>query len=343
MMIPGFLALVLLVIAGTASAAPVRHVPPASAVASTPVELVAEVGDSAPETLTVHYRVAGETVFAASELVRRDDKHWIAVVPAVAVAAPGLEYYLDAGGKPVFASATWPHTTPVQVSATMDRRARDLARSGGKRSRIRTSAEWVDYGTRSVDNVRLVDRYYRIDADFLYRLWAYPLEELRVGYTRLVGDTEAAMCTGAPPCTAEAGYKVAGWFELGLAPVEGLRLDGRAMVMATAEGFAVGGRAEARLGVLDASHVAVGVEHMADVGTSGFFRLGWGTVPSLPMSATVEVTNLPTRDRDIGVRLYYDIACVVGGGVRIGGRVGYAARTQTVAGFTGGGNVTIDF
>ena len=184
------------------------------------------------------------------------------------------------------------------------------------------------------------------DADFTYRLWAYPLEELRVGYTRLLGTTRVAdstMCGGQPACEADAGFKVAGWFELGLAAVEGFHLDLRAAVMATAEGFAVGGRVEGRLGTRDASHVAVGVDYMADVGVAGFFRLGWGTVPGLPMAATVEVTNLPLIDRDTGVRLYYDITREVGGGVRIGGRVGYAARTQLVAGFTGGGNVSVDF
>jgi hypothetical protein len=322
-------------------AEPVRHVPPASVVAATAVELVAEAASSSP-TMTVHYRTVGAAEFATTELVRQHDRHWVAVVPAGAVISPGLEYYLDAGGTPVFASPASPHVTLVASTASDDRRERDQARSGGRRSRIRTSAEFVNYGTRTVGETRLVDRYYRIDADFAYRLWAYPLEELRVGYTRLVGDTEAIICEMSP-CTAEAGFKVAGWFELGLAPVEGVRLDARAMVMATAEGFAVGGRGEARLGMLDASHVAVGIEHMADVGVSGYFRLGWGTVPRLPMAATVEVTNLPATNRDTGVRLYYDLGRELGGGVRVGARFGYAARTQSVAGFTGGGNVTIDF
>jgi hypothetical protein len=115
------------------------------------------------------------------------------------------------------------------------------------------------------------------------------------------------------------------------------------MVMATQDGFAVGGRAEARLGDRDASHVATGVEYLAAVGTNGFFRLGWGTVPKLPMSATVEITNLPASTRDVGVRLYYDIATEVAAGVRLGLRVGYAARNQSVAGFTGGAGAAVEF
>ncbi|HEU0029299.1 MAG TPA: hypothetical protein VFQ53_01615 [Kofleriaceae bacterium] len=328
-------------IASVASADPVRHVPPAGATAQHPVELEADAPATSP-TLKVHYRRSGQIAFAETELVRKDNR-WIAIVPATAVAAPGLEYYLEANGAPVFASAQWPHTMRVAEDADDERRTRDLTRFGGARSRIHTSGELVNFGTRVVDGKELVDRYYRIDADFSYRLWAYPLDELRVGYTRLVGETESSACPDASPCTATAGFRVAGWFELGLAPVEGFRLDGRAMVMATAAGFGIGGRAEARLGMLDGSHVALGVEHMADVGTAGFFRLGWGTVPLLPMTATVEVTNLPDPTRDTGVRLYYDIARVIGSGVRLGARVGYAARNQNVAGFTGGATASVDF
>jgi len=336
-----------LALATPASASTVRHVPPAAAIAAMPVELSADAPSSSA-TLTVHYRTAGTATFVAAELVRQGDTKWVVVVPATAVAAPGLEYYLTAGDTPVFATEAWPHTTPVNISEAADRKARDLLRTGSRRSRLHGSGEWVDYGTRRSGGVDLKDSYYRIDADFSYRLLAYPLEEIKVGYTRLIGNTEAnpnnpLMCLGAPPCTVEAGYKVAGWFELGLAPIEGVRLDVRAAVMATAEGFAVGGRVEGRLGVLDGNHVATGVEYMADVGVAGYFRLGWGTVPTVPMSATVEITNMPLNTRDTGVRLFYDVGRDVGGGVRIGARVGYAARTQQVAGFTGGGNVTVDF
>jgi len=334
--------LAVVTLAGAARAAPVRHVPPANVTAGTDLELLAEAPPATPK-LVLHYRNIGMGAFGTLELVRRDDQHWVAVIPALQVIAPGIEYYLDAGGDLVFASPQWPHTVPVNASAETERRVRDLARIDGHRSRVHTSGEWVDYGTRHVSGVKLVDHYYRLDADFSYRLLAYPLEELRVGYTRLLGDTQTPMCPDTNPCTAQAGYKVGGWFELGLAAIEGVRLDGRVLVMATQTGFKVGGRLEARLGVLDASHVAIGVETMADVGTNGYFRLGWATVKDLPMAATVEITNMPDNDSSTGVRLYYDIARSVGHGVRLGLRVGYAARTQQVAGFTSGANAVVDF
>ncbi|CAN5516498.1 hypothetical protein BH11MYX1_BH11MYX1_58060 [soil metagenome] len=319
----------------------VRHVPPADATQATPIELVTDATATTPQ-LVAHVRAIGTSTFTPIELVRKDDAHWIAIIPAPAVTAPGLEYYLTAGDEPVFASATWPHAVHVTIDEETERRNRDLVRTAGHRSRIHMQGEWVDYGTRTLDHTQLIDRYYRVDADFSYHLWAYPLDEIRVGYTRLLGDTQAMTCT-VSPCTSEVGFKVAGWFELGLAPIEGLHLDARAMVMATAAGFAVGGRGELRVGDRAASHIAVGVEAMADVGSDGFFRLGWGTVARFPMSATVEITNVPASDRATGVRLYYDVGHDLGGGVRIGVRLGYAARSQQVAGSTGGLGATVDF
>lgn len=335
-----------IVASATAAHAQVRHVPPADAEAGKQLELVAAASPTTP-TLVAHVRTKGAGAWVPIELVRRDDTNWVAVVPATTISPPGIEYYVVAGDQPVFASAQWPHSLGVSVPPDDERRARDTLRSRGRRSKVQAMGEWVEYGsTTSPGGTELVDRYYRFDADFSYRLWTYPLEEIRVGYTRLLGDTlqsASVMCASTDACTTDAGFKVAGWFELGLAAVEGVRFDGRMIVMATQEGFGVGGRGEARLGARDASHVALGVEYLADVGTNGFFRLGWGTVPRWPMAATVEITNLPASYRDTGVRLYYDLAREVAGGVRIGARVGYAARNQSVAGFTGGLGAAVEF
>lgn len=336
------LAAALALAAVPAAAAPVLHVPPAEGTAGKSLELVAEAPAATP-TMVLRFRPPGAAAFASVELVRRDATRWVAVLPAASVSAPAIEYYLEAGGAPVFASAELPHTVPVRVGAVQERRARDLRRAGGARSRVHLGLDWIDYGTRRVEDTRLIDRYYRLDADFAYRLLTYPLEEIRVGYTRLIGDSQIDNCPTLTPCTAEAGYKVGGWFELGLAAIEGVRLDARLLVMATQSGFEVGGRAEVRLGPADSNHIALAVESMADVGTSGSFRLGWGTVPGLPMAATVEVTNLPDADRPTGVRLYYDLSRAFGKGLRLGVRVGYAARLQQITGFTGGGNATLDF
>ena len=328
--------------AAPALAEGVRHVPAAQADAGRDLEVVVTAPPSVPR-LAIHYRTAGAARFHERELVRSEDRGWVAVVPAAQVTAPGLEYYLDAGGTPVFASPEAPHRTRVATTETAMRRARDEARANHRRSRIHTTAEYVDYGRTPHD---LVDRYYRIDAAFSYRLWAYPLDELRVGYTRLIGEkesTDVMECGSEPACNVDAGFKVAGWFELGLAPLEGVGIDGRLMVLATQSGFALGGRGEVRVGVRDATHVATGVEYMADVGTAGFFRFGWGTVPRTPMAATVEISKVPASSADLGVRLYYDVGRQLSDALRLGLRVGYAAREQERGGISGGAHATVDF
>jgi len=330
--------------ASTASAQAVRHVPPGDVEAGKQVELVAEAAATTP-ALVAHVRTHTGGEYKAIELVRKDDAHWVAVVPTETVEPPGIDYYLTAGDQPVFATPDWPHTMAVRAAPEDERRGRDLMRARGRRSKVNAQGEWVEFGRRKYGNSTVEDNYFRFEGDFSYRLLVYPLEEIRVGGTYMLGKTFAApdfMCDTADPCDDEAGIK-AGWFELGLAAVEGVRLDARMIAMATAEGFAVGGRGELRVGARGASHVAVGAEYLADTGSSGFFRLGWGTVPKLPMSATVEITNLPASHRDTGVRLYYDIAREVAPGVRLGFRVGYAARTQSVAGITGGAGASVEF
>jgi hypothetical protein len=318
-----------------------RHLPPAEAKAGAPIELDADAPAAGPAPV-LHYRPfgAGAKAWSNVELVRRDDARWIASIPATASVPPAVEYYIDRAGAPVFASAAAPHALAVRDDDGGRRRARDLARTRGKRSRVHVGGEWVTYGDERIDDMTYADSFYRIDADFAYRLLAYPLEDIRVGYTRLIGRTRSCAAT----CDElEAGYKVGGWFELGVGPTPGVRVDGRVLVLATAEGFAIGGRGEVRLGNGDGNHVALGGEYAADVGTTGFFRLGWDTVPRVPMAATIEVGTLPSKERPTAVRLIYDAFVPVVPGIRAGLRAGYAARDQRVGGFTAGAGVTFDF
>lgn len=319
--------------ASTAGAASVHHVPPAEAEAGTKLELVV-LADAATPALAVRYRTAGGGAFATLELVRRADETWVAVLPAAIVVAPGVEYYMVAAGEPVFASPQSPHWTRVEMTTTALRRARDEVRAKGRRYGIHTAGEYVTFGDR-MDGTRTIrDSYYRLDAAFSYKLWAYPLEEFRVGYTRLIGYREESD-------EADAGFEVSGWFELTYAPSEGVAIDGRLTVLAAQE-FVVGGRVEARIGRREDTHVATGIEYMGVVGTAGFFRFGWGTVPRVPMSATIEITQLPAQNKT-GVRLFYDLGARVHDAVLLGLRVGYAAREQEIGGVTGGANATVEF
>ena len=309
-----------------------RHAALAEVTAGSAIEIVADapIAGGPP---TLHYRTSAAQAWISIELTRRPDDRWVAEIPAAVANPPAVEYYIDRGVDPVFASAAAPHAVSVRAAAGDQRRARDLVRVQRRRSRVHAAGEWVDFGSSSGD-----DHYYRLEADFGYRLYAYPLEEIRVGITRLLGNVPRD-----PGMETQTGYRVGGWFELGVGLAEGLRLDGRVLVLATADGFALGGRGELRVGSRDASHVALGGEYAADVGAAAFFRLGWDTVPRVPMTATIEVGNMPADDRPTGVRLIYDAYIPLQPGVRLGLRAGYAARNQELGGITAGGGVTLDF
>ncbi|MBK9030880.1 MAG: hypothetical protein IPL61_05995 [Myxococcales bacterium] len=350
---------------GLAAADGVRHLPPAEAEAGAPLELVAEITDASVRNVTVFYRALGAAPWAEVGFTQAAGGRWVAAIPLEAVTPPGLEYYLAStpsvvaeGEAPApvaeFATADAPHPVIVRVSARDARRARDLARAGGRRSRGHAAFEWVDFGQRrNAAGVTVPDRYYRVDLDFAYRLLTYPLEEIRIGYTRLEGvvpNGERSLpddCSTAPqaplPCRVDAGFKVGGWFELGLGLAEGIRFDGRGMFTATQGGFALGARGELRAGVADGNHLAAAVEYMADVGTVGSFRLGWATVPRVPMAMTVEITDLPSSERATGIRLLYDVFYPLPTGLRLGARVGYSARDQIIGGPSAGVSASYDF
>lgn len=367
-----FLVVTLTTAAALAAAAPARaqtarHVPPAEATADAALELTCDVAQAWTRTLTVHWRPVGAGAWTDAPLQRVGDDAsataWRAVVPAAAVSPPGVEYYIDsrpeddptATPTPEFASAARPHRVVVMRTRLEERRERALARAEGRRYRVTSAAEYVDYGTRTLAGYGdRADRYYRIDLGFQYRLLAYPVERIQLGYTRLLGDvpdTERANPDDCGPtdddpaddCTLHVGYKVGGWFGVRLGMGQGVDLDLRGMVMATNVGAGLGGAAELRLGDEDASHVAFGFEAIEDIGAAARFRLGWATVPRLPMSATIEVGNQPSIRRATGIRVLYDVAHPISPGVRLGARLGYAARDARIGGVSAGAHLTLDF
>lgn len=350
-------ALVIAALTATASAQSgprVRHVPPAEASPAEAMVISASVDRGWEEDLELRYRPQGTAAWQGAAFTRQDPTTYVVTVPAEAMAPPGLEYFIVSAGGQIarFGSPEAPHKVNVFRAAKEMKRLRQLARHDNKRAELRVAGEWVDYGTREWRDTTIGDHYYRIDASASYRVLSLPLESLRFGFTRLVGLTplfyrgDDGSCDFLGPeetCDIEVGFKGGGWFELGFLLSDGVELDTRGMVMATQTGFNVGGRAELRIGDSRGSHVGFGGEYIGDVGAAGFVRLGWGTVPALPMAATIEVTKFPSSDRATAVRLIYDVGHSFEGGVRVGARVGYQARDQLVGGVTLGLNTSLEF
>lgn len=339
-----------------ALASDVRHVPPAEALPAEPLSLSAQVDRAWESTLEIRYRAVGTSAWQAEAFRREADDRYAVTIPAESIMPPGVEYFIvstldGAEPAPQFASADSPHRVHVYRDEEEVRREAYLAKYEDRKARAHVAFQYVDFGSRTLDDRSIRDSYYRVDADFSYRLLRFPLSALRFGYTRLEGDVPVTergddpdqMCEVLDDCQEEAGFKVGGWFELRFTFVDGVELDARGIVIATTSGFEVGGRGEFRIGVEDSTHVAIGGEYLGEAGSDAFVRLGWGTVPGLPMAATVQVTDLPAKHRAAGVRLLYDIQRPLENGLKVGLRIGYQARDQLIGGVTAGINTTLDF
>ncbi len=332
----------------------VRHVPPAEAPPNEVLELVAKVDRAWEANLEVRYRAIGQTDWAGAVFTRRDQVTYVVNIPAETLLPPGIEYFIQSTGAEQqlhFASAEAPHRINIFRSPVEVRRRKHLVRHDNRRAQIHITTEYIDYGTRAQN---AEDRYLRVDAGVGYRLLNFPLKTLRFGYTYLLGnvplpadydpnreDNKCQARTTMVDC--QVGFKGGGWFELRFLLTDDVELDGRGMVMATQEGFSVGGRAELRIGRSQGTHLGLGAELIDTVGTTGFVRLAWATVPGLPMAATVEVSDFPASFQDVGVRLLYDVARPLANGARLGLRVGYQARDRFFGGLALGLNASLDF
>jgi hypothetical protein len=354
--------LVLIASTGAAAADPaaprVRHVPMGSTPVDQPVQIIATVDRAWQATLELHYRAAAAG-WRTAQFELGSDGDYRAILPAAVARPPGFDYYIasvDRAGARVahFASAADPHRVMVVEPAPVVDRRRELQAYRNRRARVQSSFEWVDFGRRRIqEDASVPDHYYRVEVDASFRVLRFPLHTLRFGYTRLLGttpETERGPGDCMDPdidddadCKIAAGLRAGGWVELRFRVLRALDIDVRGMVQATQDGFNVGTRNELRIGSELGSHVALGVEAIADIGTAAFFRLGWDTVPGLPMAATIELTDFPASHRASGLRLIYDIAHPMDNGIRVGLRAGYQARDQRIGGVALGGSMALDF
>lgn len=335
----------------------VHHVPVAEVLAGDSVVIEADISQGWSADLILRVRpIASKGPYRSVVFERMTGDLYAATIPTPVIAPPGFEYYL-ATGQPEhvhFASADRPHPVRVRLPDAVAEHRQELARHDGRRAQVQFRGEYVDFGRRTVtdvrtgDEYRVRDAYYRVEGDFTYRLFRRPLRELRFGYMRLVGTTPVTArgdgdCGSDSDCSAEAGFRGGAWFELRFRLSQLIASDVRGLIVATPSGVGFGGRGELRFGDELGSHFAAGTEAIQEVGTTVFVRLGWDTVPRFPMSTSIELTDYPSAHRDAGVRLLYDVAYATPSGLRFGGRFGYQARDQFFGGFTAGLSATLDF
>ncbi|QRO02083.1 hypothetical protein JRI60_25265 [Archangium violaceum] len=320
----------------------VRHIPAAQVTAGTELVLRAEVAPAwRLGALVAHHRATGEKDFRDTAFELSSDGTYAAVIPITAEQRVSVEYYLTArdteGVESVrFASAQAPYPVLVDVpQSTLEREAL-LAVYGQRRSRVSASAEYVDYGSQTIDGTRYQDHYYRLEANYLYRLLTQVgglrIDSIRIGVGHLRAHTPPFGLTApGEPARPELRPGLDYGFsevDVGFNPYFGLGL--RLTLGGNATGFSAGFGGKVRIGRPHGAHAEIGGEYTAGLGGAGTVRLVWDTVPRFPMSAAVQVTNVPSGPT--GVRLLYTVDYQLTDAILIGAQAGYQARASVGGG-----------
>ncbi|HVG61108.1 MAG TPA: hypothetical protein VNA24_21285 [Hyalangium sp.] len=327
----------------------VRHLPRAQVPSGKELVLEAEVTPAYRlGALVAHHRSAGETAFRETAFELKEASRYAAIIPVSPEQSTPLEYYLtarDTDGKESlrFASAELPHTVLIQVPDKELERSALLASYGHRRSRVSLFGEYVDFGSTRAGTVRYLDRYYRLEADYLHRLLTdvagVRVDAIRIGVghlrarvppVQLPVPSDWPPLEGAPP-TIRTGLDY-GFSELDVALSSHFGFTSRLVLGGNAEGFAAGLGGQLRIGPTRGSRVELGAETISGLGTTGTVRLSWDTVTRVPMSAAVQVTNFP--DGPTGVRLLYRADFEVSPTLTLGALVGYQARISISGGPT---------
>ena len=321
----------------------VRHLPPVEAKAGTELLLRADV--------TPAYRLAGLWVYSRrgdsgryeAAAFGRDADGSYAVKLELPPREGVLEYYLSAQelgqpARPVFASAEHPFQVLIHPDTEAEETRRWLGHTGGTRSRVDITADWVDYGRADIAGQRFADHYYRGEVAYRYAildaLGALRIDTIRLGVGTMranvppVGGALEAYAAGGKAGLDYGFSEVA----VGLSPWVGVTT--RLIIGGNREGFAAGAGGMLRLGKAFGSRVELAAESTSGIGTSGTFRLCWVTVPRVPMSAAVQLTNVPTGVT--GVRFVYSADFELFPSLTLGARIGYQARRSLGGGLSFG-------
>ncbi len=331
----------------------VLHTPISSAPAGRPLTLKARVvGDWQLAKLTVHYRAERETPAAdewrAAAIERSRDGDWQGRIPADAVDAVGLAYYIESEAvdgtvRRHFAGPEAPHPVRVRGRSPADVQRDQLARYAGARSRVRIDGWLVAYGAQPAGEGRtdrFSDRLWQAEAEYTFRPLTW-LHDMRFGFGLMRGEwpamDDAAVRDDDTPGLnygyGEVNIELHRWFSVG----------GRLILGASGLGFTAGIGGVARIGDISGTHFEARLSTIGDIGSSTELRFRWDTVPRLPMALGIEFTDWPAGDAD-AANLVYDVGFEVVEGWTVNARVGSTGRSNSLdGGFQAGLGLMADF
>jgi len=324
-----------------------QHAAPSRAEAGHDIPLVFLADD--PKTVvsaSLHYRASGDTTYERVLLRREGGMYFRASIPADAVAAPGVEYFVEAAvphgdSGAAYASPSTPSIVTVEPPPAV------LEKFAGTRHRTRLSimASYLDYANLDDRPGDRTDRVGMGEIDVLYRLNS-TIYGVRAGFGSYggIGGFANRTWTEADPAPTRG-------FQYGYAEME-LRLPvkkgppvgaaGRFYAGVGEDGLALGFAGRVRLGDPDAANLSVGVSAVEELGFFSDLRLETRPDRRLPVGISVGVTDQPGSG-DLGARLAVDLGWRALSWIQPTLRLSWQGRTAVHSGVGAGLGLVFDW
>lgn len=328
----------------------VRHLPAHGVDLAEPTLQLSVDDPQAVGEIHVHYRTRGSRRSPAIAVASMETGGWTARLdPELLDPERGLEYWIvevaaDGTERPVFASASAPHPCAVTETAAARHEREELAIRGGRRSRAIVRGEYVGLGTRSTPASDRTEQYWRVEAGYAHAFYTR-VEEVRLAIGRVRGNVVRLEAPSDP--TLPDSERDERGLDYGTAEItwwlhDLVRARTSILFGYSQEGFAMGGGGELILGRPESTSFSAGVSGVNTVGWTVFVRLGWLTIPRVPMGATIEITTFPA-DAETGMRLLYDVGWALYPGALLKLQAGYRGWNSTTGGPSLGTEIALAF
>jgi hypothetical protein len=272
----------------------------------------------------LHVRTRGEPAYRSFPMRARGPRYWGVVLPAAAIASPGVEYFAegvleDGQAVPIAGTADAPRDAVVNAPAPKGKRPETLAH-------VAVQSEYASFNVK-----RANDWLFQTEGAFTWRLADVGVRALRSGFGVLRGrggSVEALDRLNESPTQIGLTY---GYLEMEVAPASGFALIGRPILGLRERGISGGAQGFVRFGNDLKTNLLVGGEILGEIGIRGIVQLDWRTIDRVPIVLRTEVTNLPAGE-DIGARAIGQVGYELLKNATLAARVSYQGRTINHAG-----------
>jgi hypothetical protein len=292
----------------------------------------------------LHYRPAGAPTYRALLLAREHGIYLRGVVPADAVASPGVEYFVEVSapsGRSGLALGS--PQTPIQVEVPAPPLLDRFAAQPG-RSSVRMMFDTLDFRTLDARSGDRTDHLYQATLDFTYWLGS-AVESVGVGagvYSGIGGLRDGLWTStmSAPEAAFHFGYadvEVGGRYE-------GVHLSAGGQLIAGVgrSGFGMGGELRVRLGDRTGTNLMFLGRTIDQVGFLSEVRFGTRPTRPLGLAVSVGATNQPTRG-DTAVVLGTELELYAIRNMTVIARGSWEGRSVAHAGIGGGGGLAFNW